>query len=52
MWAFLYAGIDWAGFAVVSLWAVLDHAARLVAVGVAAKLMWKAKDDEDGTQAV
>jgi hypothetical protein len=38
----------WLGFAVVSLWTIADHAARLLAVGVIARAMWRARDD-DGT---
>jgi hydrogenase/urease accessory protein HupE len=51
MWAFLYWLVEWAGFALVSLWVVLDHLARLVAVGIVARLAWRSKDD-DGAQAV
>lgn len=51
MYQFACAALDWLGFAVVSIWTVADHAARLVGVGLLARLMWRAKDD-DGSQAV
>ena len=46
MLPFIWWVIEWLGVAVVSLWALLDFAVRLVAVGILAKLAWRAKDDD------
>lgn len=52
MWQFACWLLDWLGFAIVSVWTLLDFAARLIAGGIIARLAWRAKDDDDGTAAV
>lgn len=49
MWAFACWAVEYLGFVLVSVWCLLDHAARLVAVGVLARLAWRAKDDDSGS---
>lgn len=49
---FVWQALSWFGFAAVSLWTIADFAARLAGVLLLARLAWRAKDDEDGSQTV
>ena len=52
MYQFACWCLEWAGFALVSVYVVADHAVRLVCIGLLARLAWRAKDDDGTTTAV